>query len=139
MSNAKKTCGPMYEEALRRYTSMDPGLIGVFAAGFISGQAEKVYLGACRGAMFRPSADRWPIIMAAVMDVVNRYGLKYQELPEEIWILRDDTAVHWLAELSDCEPNSPRWHRIRARLCGVPLSETDEQFHLRSGHGERCD
>lgn len=79
-----RTCGEFYREALRRYstfeydgggTHTDPRAYRAFAAGFVTGQAEKVYLGACVAAMFRPSEDRLSLMRELLDDITPRYGL----------------------------------------------------------------
>lgn len=137
----KPTCGPMYKEALAKYGSDNPELIRVFAAGFVSGQAEKVYLGACRAAMFRPSQDRYGMLIETVNDVAARYGLCVVApigSKQEIWICRPAFERNVQA-LQRIEEDTPFWHQHRAILCGVPFGEVDIKFHLRNGHGCRCD
>ncbi len=92
----------MCKEAINKYAGDDSEKIRIFAAGFVSGQAEKVYLGACRAAMFRPSQDRYGMLNVVTED-------------------------------------SRDWHHQRALLCGIPNEEVDYEFHIRAGHGERCD
>jgi hypothetical protein len=140
----KPTCGPLYKDALGKYAGTDPDKIRLFAAGFVSGQAEKVYLGACRAAMFRPSADRLAMILDVIRDVANRYNLHIFhgacQTFDEIWLCRNVDVWHNLQELyATYVYNSPAWHAFRAELCGIPAEELDEAFHLRAGHGERCD
>lgn len=144
----KPTCGPMYKEAIDHYCgstgpdfcrSNDPALVRVFAAGFVSGQAEKVYLGACRAAMFRPSAERYGMLIDVASDVARRYGLTVVTgVKFEIWICRDEWAP-MVRTLKDAEENSRIWHECRGFLCGIPFEECDYEFHLREGHGQRCD
>ena len=83
MMTEQKTCGPLYRDGLGEFTDMDPDLILVFAAGFASGQAEKIYLGACQAAMFRPSEERWDAVMEIVVKVRDRYGLHTTSLTKE--------------------------------------------------------
>ena len=42
----KTTCGTIYRDALFQYTHGDPEKVRIFAAGFVHGQGEKIYLGA---------------------------------------------------------------------------------------------
>lgn len=139
--NDKPTCGPMYKETLEKYAGNDPALIRVFASGWIGGQAEKVYLGACRAAMFRPSQDRRGMILEIVSDVCQRYGL-FHVSPigekQEIWICREVNIVQ-VETLKFMSEDSEQWHWHRAWLCGIPTDEVDVKFHLRAGHGARCD
>jgi hypothetical protein len=138
----KPTCGPLYLEALTQYTDGDPEKVRLFAAGFIHGQAEKVYLGACQAAMFRPSPERLEMVDTLAMDAANRYGLLMTYLPSvgEFWLCRDEAAFISVSEhMLRMKPNSPGWHHWRAWLCGIPNGEIDPRFHERKGYGESCD
>ncbi len=140
---AKVTCGPMYKEGLEKYAGTEPVSQHCFAAGFVSGQAEKVYLGACSMAMFRPSQDRSGMIEQILDDVCPRYGLAWRKIEGEYWITREG-CEHRFGHLEafPLRPNinGPEWrHRFRGLLCGVPDCEIDEKFHERKGAGERCD
>ena len=139
--STKPTCGPMYKSALEKYCGGDPQKIHLFAAGFVSGEAEKVYLGACSAAMFRPSQDRMGMLSEIVEDVCQRYGLvSFDGGRGELWICRNMDVWEALREMHAMVPaNSEEWHRRRAELCGIPLGEVDVNFHERAGHGERCD
>lgn len=137
---SKTTCGPLYADGLRHYAGDNQESIRLFAAGFVSGEAEKVYLGAAQGAMFRPSAEYRDMVMSVVRDVVARYDLQMAMLgQDEIWLLRDDNAYQLFRQLLVIDPNTPAWHIIRGQLCGVPISEIDVKFHERKGYGERAD
>jgi hypothetical protein len=135
------TCGPIYAEELSYYTGGDDALVRVYAAGFVHGQAEKVYLGACRAAMFRPS-EKWRSMMDAVVhDAARRYGLLV--IPKvgsqsEFWICRAKYERD-VIRMAASEEDSAAWHKRRAWLCGVPDSEVDVEFHLREGAKEVCD
>lgn len=136
---ARPTCGVLYEQSANEFR--DHPL--AFAAGHVSGQAEKVYLGACRAAMFRPQPDVYQAILGIVRSIAGRYGLTVSEFPyegsdsrrREIWISRDNQIGEWLCH----KPDSPMWHVRRGQACGVPDREIDEQFHERRGYNEPCD
>lgn len=118
-----------------------PDKIRLFAAGFISGQAEKVY-GACRGVMFRPSPDWAARLLEVVRDVAARYGLIVRlaaRQNREIWLLRDEAAAALLEEAEELGVPVERFHLLRGALVGVPIEEIDLLFHERAGHGERCE
>lgn len=134
----KPTCGVMYLDALTRYTGGDPKLVRVFAAGFVNGQAEKVYLGACRAAMFRPSDDFRGMVGEIARDAANRYGLELAWIGGEGWIFRPDNRGA-IMRMPSMTVNSPPWHNLRGWLCGVPANEIDLKFHTRQGYGEPCD
>lgn len=137
----KPTCGPLYLDALTQYTGGDAEKIRLFAAGFVHGQAEKVYLGACPAAMFRPPPERWQMVFDLATDAAQRYGLRVITLEsvQEIWLCRDNTAAAGVEGLDRMELNSAEWHLWRGNLCGVPDREIDLRFHERSGYGEICD
>lgn len=142
MSPTRKTCGPLYREAFLKYTDGDPDKERLFAAGFVSGQAEKIFLGAYPAAMFRPSAEKLGWFGKIVVDVVRRYDLKFRHVGKEIWIYRLEhrDRISELTEMYDSEEeNTPRWHGLRAELCGVPEAEIDLAFHERKGYGEPAD
>lgn len=137
------TCGPLYKAGLESFTGMAPDKIRAFAAGFVSGQAEKVYLGACRAAMFRPSAENAPWLLGVVREVAERYGLHVEQLPTsrgvEIWLCRSTCAAFTVSHLPEIAENSEDWHEVRGALCGIPPSLIDRRFHERAGWGEACD
>ena len=140
MSKNKQTCGPLYKDGLENFTKMEPSLVRVYAAGFVSGQAEKVYLGACQAAMFRPSEENFEMLYEVVQDVAHRYFL-YVELLDtlrgvEIWVCRTISVSRSACNLRLCEENSGMWHRERASLCGIPEIEVDPFFHERNGFGD---
>ncbi len=137
----KPTCGVLYKETADQF-GQTPETVDAFAAGHVSGQAEKVYLGACKAAMFRPQPDRHAWLLEVVQAIAGRYGLQVQcltymdggEIRNEIWISRQGVGK-WL----DYPVNSQQWHTLRGLVCGVPLGEIDGLFHLRPGYGQPCD
>ena len=141
------TCGPLYLDALNDFTGMDEKLIPVFAAGFVSGQCEKVYLGACAAAMFRPSKRWYGDLLAIAKRSVDRYGLRLNifrtSSGTEIWVyatrLVGERLMTLMHAIGSNEEGSPDWHEIRGELCGVPASRIDLEFHERQGYGEPCD
>lgn len=138
----KKTCGPFYLDALQSHAGGDESFTEAFAAGFVNGQAEKVYIGACRAAMFRPSEGNWSMVARLATEAAERYGLRFSTMCDvgEIWILQEHPGVlACFAGLAETEVNSPEWHEIRGWLCGVPTGEIDFEFHKRKGFGESCD
>ena len=126
----KKTCGPLFVELFNQRTSYAPL---AFYAGFVAGQAEKVYLGACPAALIHPhGATRryWDDVLNVVNQTAMVYDLGVTVLGEEIWIHREENA-HLVAAVASMEVNSPAYHQHRAMLCGVPASEIDPTFHER--------
>lgn len=141
--NNRPTCGPLYLDGLKSFTGMKPRYIKLFAAGFISGQAEKLYLRACSAAMFRPSAMHLDMVREIVAEVATRYGLLTTELPTsrgvEVWICSSPAVKMAIDKLPEDGENSAIWHRRRGVLCGIPPHLIDLAFHERSGYGETCD
>lgn len=134
----KKTCGDLYLEAI---TKLETDLERrVFAKGFVSGQAEKVYLGACQAAMFRPSDTTFDFILSDVQEVCERYKLHYFVFYLasiiEIWIYRSGFQIGAWYEFAK---DSPEWHKCRAIACGIPESEIDVNFHERKSYNQPCD
>lgn len=136
--SSKVTCGVLYKDGLEQYcrTRAEEDL---FAAGFVSGQAEKVYLGACLAAMFRPSPERREAVQRIVADVCMRYGLTFQFLGDEVWIGRPGRLGNAIADIQRHPKDTPMHHRVRGIYCGVPPRELDDFFHERRGYLEQCD
>lgn len=137
-----ETVGKISQRLRRRYNHSIE-LYRAFACGFVAGQAEKVFLGVCPAAMFRPSRDNFEWHLQEVKAIAIEYGLMVTVLnsespdtPQEIWIHRHDFALGSWAEHA---PNSIPWHRLRAAACGIPENEVDSHYHCRDGYGETCD
>ena len=137
MPSDKKTCGPLYQEQLKQFVGNDREL-RLFTAGFITGQAEKIYLGACGAAMFRPSPEHKGLVTELVEIASVTYGLCSNNIGEEIWLFHPDVAPAFI-RLKSIIPNTITAHFMRATLCGVPLREIDYKFHERNGYGKDCD
>lgn len=96
----------------------------------------KVYLGACLGAMTPIETAEY-----AVQRMAYFYGLyssrySYTDPSKgcnvsETWILRNEQALKLFDEMVSLKINSPKWHSVRAKLCGVPKAEVDYLFHER--------
>lgn len=134
----KKTCGELYLDALAEIPTENERR--AFAKGFMSGQAEKVYLGACPAAMFRPSETTFAWLLEDVEEICDRYGLSHHVFNmgtvREIWICRHSFGIgNWYIYQKD----SPEWHKMRAIACGIPSSEVDYKFHERKGYNQPCD
>ena len=133
------SCGPFYRAAKDYYTGGDLEKERLFAAGFVHGQAEKVYIGACRAAMFRPSTPEKQAMVHGIAHVAAvMYGLVVLTIQKEIWICKPEDEGN-VEELQEMTVDSIYWHRYRGHLCGVPLEEIDEHFHLRRGAREAAD
>ena len=139
-----RTCGVYYQEAMNEILGedRDPKKVRLFAAGFVIGQAEKIFLGACSAAMFRPSPEYRSIIDEAVHVACKVYKLYAGDIGNEIWILGE--GVEWRFNMlveahRRGEINTDLWHRTRGDICGVPWFEIDPEFHKREGYNEHCD
>lgn len=108
----------------------DPERIRLFAAGFTAGQAEKIHLGVCHGAMFRPAPEHRDLLWHVLTLVCEAYGVHFTRLEDEFW-MGDNSAMAWVEHLRTVERDSPLWHRIRALICGIPQSMVDEEWHTR--------
>ena len=137
------TCGPLYKAGLEDFTGMDPELIPVFVAGFVSGQAEKIYLGACQAAKFWPSNKWRDTVVEIVTKVADRYGLYraflHASRGDEVWLCLSPAVVESVESLGNVDENSSLWHERRGLLCGIPAYQIDFCFHERIGHNEPCD
>lgn len=139
---SNQTCGPLFLECVKEFVS-DINLMKIFSAGHMTGQAEKIYLGACAAAMFRPNPEYQEWALVAALKIANIYKLEVsvferEEMKNEIWI-HAPTATREIAMLKDVDFNSPEWHTLRGRLCGVPEYNLDTEFHLRYGYNIPCD
>jgi hypothetical protein len=133
--------GKTTQKLRKRYS--EPEVERAFAAGFAAGQAEKVFIGVCDAAMFRPSPEQFEWYLEEVKLIAANFYLNVTvldsycpETPKEIWIYREETPVgEWLKH----PVNSPEWHKLRGQACGLPSYYIDSQYHLKIGYGERCD
>lgn len=140
--NQQYTCGMIYKECVNFYCQDNQELRRMFAIGFFHGQAEKVYLGACKAAMFRPNLNRNPWAREVLTEVAARYGLVvipliYENMTE-LWITKPANITK-VETIAGFPINSSEWHRTRGLLCGIPEDELDYSFHLRKGYGKYPD
>ncbi len=134
---AERTCLPIYQEAREKHAGTDPEKQRAFAAGFLHGQAEKVYLGACYAAMFRPSSQGAASLLELAGEAATLYGLEVVHLKNgEIWITTEGD-VHQVWHIEDLVKDSPQYHHHRGWLCGVPHHAIDPLFHERDGYDGR--
>lgn len=142
MKTRRIGCGAIHLESVKEY-GRTAEEYRAFACGFVSGQAEKVYLGVCPAAMFRPSDENATWFLAEVRKSAKRYKLAWTMLPShqpvtsmEIWICRPGYPIGlWLTS----EVNSAEWHNLRAAACGIPEAERDPAYHERAGYGQKVD
>ena len=149
MNRATMSCGPLYRLVRRQFTDEDPIRNRAFAQGFMCGQAEKVYLGACPAAMFRPTTTvGQELLRGWAATICECYGLRWtvvnyldpsrsNEDVLEVWIFRDAIVHVRLWELMrTTSVNTAEWHTVRGRLTGVQAHEIDEWFHERQSAGD---
>lgn len=143
-----ETCGTLHKalwEKLCTDTLLEDALeiaYGHFATGFMSGQAEKVYSGACTAFMVRPGADWWTWACEAMQLICDHYGLLVytDRMHGELWGCANGQARQEVHLVAVCyAENSIDWHTARARLCGIPPDKVDVAYHERAQWGERCE
>ena len=139
----KPTCGPLFLSALELFTNTTSEQVRIFSAGHITGQCEKVYLGACKACMIRPSETYYAFVLGAATNIASIYSLmvstfENSPIQNEIWIHRPENKNAVASQLA-YEFNSPPWHDYRGYLCGIPFDERDPKFHERVGYGLVCD
>ena len=148
--STQPTCGELYLKALEHYTGFDDAKIALFAPGFVMAHAECLHLRAKRAAMFRPTLAYHELIMDAcrtAMELYDGLSLLYIEHTGEFWLFREEwhammMKVFEMAQEEMAEWDTERWalwHTLRGRLCAIPESDIDPQYHLRSGYGSQCD
>jgi LicD family len=126
----KTTCAPLFELALERH-GKDASVS--FYAGVIVGEAEKVWLGACRAAVLRPQGETVDLAYCVIwlsQLIGSIYDLEVLVIKDEVWMFHP-SAKRTVKELEGIEKNSPLWHRVRAGLLGVPAGRVDLKFHER--------
>lgn len=143
MNDNKQTCGPLFLRCLEIFTKRTSNPVCLFSAGHLTGQAEKIYLGACSAAMARPSAEYRPWVLFVATTLSAVYGLEVSvfqrpEIEDEIWI-HSKESVGSISNLNLLLVNSPEWHTLRGLLCGIPEASIDFSFHERGGYKEICD
>lgn len=144
------TCGELCRtlaESLLKHPLLDAAPdrdFACFAMGFASGQAEKVYNGACPAFMIRPAPDwyAWAWEMMCIVCTHYDLGVVQYVATGEIWAYgytdgETQEDIHMM--LTHLVHNDPRWHEMRARLCGIPKERVDTQYHKRTGYQVRCE
>ena len=133
---------PLGLHALLRQCPDDQSAFGCFALGTMSGQAEKVALGACRAFMVRPAPEWLEWTIEAMELICGHYGLRmFTDLPRgEVWGCADTVVLEDVQHCASAlEENGHLWHMTRARLCGIPENRVDVQYHERNGYLARCE
>lgn len=130
-----QTCGPLfrevYEEALK--DSNDPLIL--FSWGHLAASAEKIWLGACNAAVFRPVTSEVSRFQLRIAIVAEIYGLEWTYIGldrgTEFWLFTQDSLQSVLLLVEKLHTNSPESHYIRGTLCGIPPEKIDLEFHER--------
>jgi hypothetical protein len=112
-----KTCGELYRQVVKEVDGCGGDALSI---GFLVGQAEKVFIGACDGCMTKDAT-----IETAAVRIASVYGLNTivlragiaQVYSDELWLYRGTLKFVQFAI------DSPEWNLHRAALCGVPASE----------------
>ena len=111
-----------------------------FTGGFIAGQMEKIFSGACEACMFAPDEMDFDWCYELVSCISNNvYGLAVHVLQcsnrREIWATDPAIGSGFLRELESMvkskDENCPHWHLLRGNLCGIPSRRIDPNYHLR--------
>lgn len=118
MKTKPKRCEDFYRILNRSFTD-DMTTRKAFAQGWMSGLAEKVYMGACRAAMVSPLRidAEWMIAAAEkIKDVYELYLFVHnRQFRTEIWFCRDiKTQGQLAAYIND--------NQFRATICGLDMA-----------------
>lgn len=143
--DAPPSCTLLLENALR-YMEKNVSPAKHVYCGFIIGQMEKVYLGACPAAMFNIPLDDYGL-RAFIRDVAPNYrlavdGSDYElcshPTSREIWVWRQSRPevgekVKLAKQLMESENPADRseeaGHMLRGLLCGIPMNELDPHWN----------
>lgn len=101
--------------------------VKVWAAAFVTGNAEKVAMGACRGAMSAPAKADADWFRETHKTIAEEYGLQRYEYARvnrrEFWLLRDEKALALLKRgIND--------NVTRAYICGLDPDLIDVDYVL---------
>ena len=98
-----------------------------FTAGFLSGIAEKVHMGACQASMASPKNADAEWVRPIVADIAVEYGLVTAEVERinrtEFWFFRHPTVRDALLQ----RPND---NFFRASICGLDVALFDRDYVL---------
>ena len=143
-----ETCGTLYKALWEKFSTSDlleeaPDIAyGTYAAGFMAGQAEKVYSGACTAFMIRPGSDWWAWACETMRLICGHYGLDvYEDVTHgEVWGCDNEhTRIKINTLATETRENSQLWHMMRALWCGIPRDRVDTAYHERQHWRERCE
>lgn len=139
-SGPPRSCSAILKNALRfveRFSLLSAEKV---QAGFILGQMEKVYLGACPAAMFSIPLEATEL-RAFLCDVApdyrlavngDRYAICIKPVQTEVWVWRQDRPevgrkILEAATLALVNPQAA--HLMRAALCGIPVHQATPDWN----------
>lgn len=97
----------------------------LFVAGWLGGLAEKVSLGACRGAMIAPIKEDQAWALAVAVRTATEYGLIVHTINRsqrlEIWLICDEKNLDFLER-------NPDNNVVRGLMCGIPQDKIDMTY-----------
>ena len=130
----KPTCGPLFYEAMKLALMSTENAEELFSYGHIVGQAEKVWLGACPAAMFRPTEHEEANFISRLTGICNIYKLDsitlHTSRGHEYWMFRGESRSD-IELLREKKEDTGAWHQLRGLLCGVRSQDIDFIFHER--------
>ena len=145
MSNHR--CNHLFGRLVEHFTGFDPRpkslhhrrQIEPFIAGFMTGQAEKVYLGVCPACVAIPRLDDFDWCFKQCGEIAAVYKLHLRVWKHdgkgEVWFLNDTGLKLWAVlqqTLANNPDDNPAINRCRAQLCGIPLDATDPEYPWRT-------
>lgn len=131
---ANLRCRTMFNHVLKSVTD-----IGNFYLGVIVGYAEKLRLGAFDAFMLRPDSSDLNMVLSllesdqiAPYNICVRQVLARNEVPRvEIWVSLASFPLDERIDDWNNEPiNSPKWHKKRGLLLGIPETQINENYHI---------
>lgn len=121
------SCGVLFDQA-RTFIREQVDPAQHMEAGFMAGQMEKVYLGACLAAVFSvPAGEEWASLRLAAPGLAQIYGLSCRTEGGEVWVFANQWAgdLHALTVIHDTSST----HTIRGLLCGIPPARIDPTWN----------
>lgn len=129
-----QTCRPLFRKAYEAALSDSSDPLILFSWGHLAASADKIWLGACQAAMFRPGVSDASRFQFRIEIVAEIYGLEWTYIAAdrgtEFWLFNKD-SLRSILLLEKLSPDSPESHYIRGTLCGIPPEKIDLVFHER--------
>lgn len=116
----------LFLKVVREYIG-DPRVLtdSGFVTGFVTGQAEKVHIGACRAAMFHPEVFNFELVHEIAANIAGIYGLQMHVFicgeRREIWLVHPNAEAAYEAMVRTIEfgASLATANKLRGDLCGV--------------------